>query len=526
MIENTTRTEQQIIDDVLFEEFSVAQKLMFQLVKGDNAPIIGNEMPKVTKESAKKIPTTEVKFGRAVAPYLKTLVVYVKAEASWYIWDGGEYRKTEGDWFIHKAMKSLGRFYDSIVQDIQQYCDQKALEAKGDKDAESSSKVYESFSQVFAFNKKLQSAAGIEAMVKILKSELDEIPQEIVKDSPFLTIDYMEERTALPHLVQDHIPSVGIGQLYGQSSAGKTIAVVDLALSICAGLKTWQGLALNVDGPQQILYIAAEGGQPFWDMVNAWKVKHPEVTKEDLRGLIVWDAGVGQTLTIGTSLEIAPGLFGLAAMKDKVKAAGLKPALVVFDPQANILSGVDENSNVEMVAALKPVQDWASEGQFLALLVHHEGKKDSGSGRGASSQKAMMDLLVKLTRNADGTRTLAFEKVKGSKDPDKKLNYTIETMEFSAGSGSGGVAVPAGAHLSIKERAERLGVLDESRVRQAIKDGATSAQAVSNACQGINRNSAADHIKTLESKGIIQNLGSEYRPKWMIISSDDLPAAV
>jgi hypothetical protein len=301
--------------------------------------------------------------------------------------------------------------------------------------------------------------------------------------------------------------------------------MVDLAMSVCAGLKTWQGLPLNVPGPQQVIYIAAEGGQPFWDMVNAWKIKHPEVTKDDLRGLIVWDAAMGQTLTIGTSLEVAPGLFGLQAMKDKVKAAGLDPAMVIFDPQANILSGVDENSNVEMVAALKPIQDWASEGQFLALLIHHEGKKDSGSGRGASSQKAMMDLLIKLTRNADETRTLSFEKVKGSKDPDKKLNYTIETMEFSNGSGSGGVAVPAGLKLSIKERAERLGVLDESRVRQAIKDGASSAQAVSNACQGINRNSAADHIKALEHKGIIQNLGSEFRPKWVIISNEDLLAA-
>jgi hypothetical protein len=471
-------------------------------------------------EAFRGIPATELDLAQEICKFVGTNVIYVKSEAAWYIWYGNEYRKTEGDWLAHKIIKRTAHLFGDLADEVFTHC--RTLDKAGNED---SGKATDQFSHLQTVSTKLHSASALDAYTKLLKTELDTIPEGMVKDTPFLTIDYLAERVALPHLVQDHIPSVGIGQLYGQSSAGKTIAVVDLALSICAGLKTWQGLPLNLDGPQQILYIAAEGGQPFWDMVNAWKVKHPEVTKEDLAGFIVWDAGIGQTLTIGTSLEVAPGLFGLVALKDKVQAAGLKPAMVVFDPQANILSGVDENSNVEMVAALKPIQDWASEGQFLALLIHHEGKKDSGSGRGASSQKAMMDLLIKLTKNADNTRTLSFEKVKGSKDPDRKLNYTIETMEFSGGSGSGGVAVPAGARLSIKERAERLGALDISKVQHAIKSGATSSSGIEKAT-GIGRNKVSDYLKELQAKGIIQNLGGDTRPRWTLISPDyEEPAA-
>jgi hypothetical protein len=474
---------------------------------------------KFSLEAFKSIPDTELDIARSIGKFVGTSIIYVKSEAAWYIWYGDEYRKTESDWLAHKVIKQTADIYGDLINNVSSHCN--AL----DKASSGVEKSMDNLSYLQSMNVKLHSASSLDAYTKLLKTELDTIPEGMVKDTPFLTIDYLAERVALPHLVQDHIPSVGIGQLYGQSSAGKTIAVVDLALSICAGLKTWQGLPLNVDGPQQILYIAAEGGQPFWDMVEAWKVKHPEVRKEDLAGFIVWDAGIGQTLTIGTSLELAPGLFGLVALKDKVKAAGLQPVMVVFDPQANILSGVDENSNVEMVAALKPIQDWASEGQFLALLIHHEGKKDSGSGRGASSQKAMMDLLIKLTKNADNTRTLAFEKVKGSKDPDRKLNYTIETMEFSGGSGSGGVAVPAGAKLSIKERAERLGVLDISKVQHAIKCGASSSSGIEKAT-GVGRNKVSDYLKTLETQGIIQNLGGDTRPRWTLISSDyEEPAA-
>lgn len=460
--------------------------------------------------TAEALPMTELELAQAMGEVLKNKAVYVKAEALWYVWDGIEYRKTEGDWFIHKAIKQVAEIYggiiDSVVSQISQV--KRADDIHDD--------LTPLFTYHFSMNMKLHSASSLDALTKILKSELDEIPSGIVNDIPFLTTAYLAERVALPHLVQDHIPSVGIGQLYGQSSAGKTIAVVDLALSICAGLDKWQGLPLNTKGPSHVLYVAAEGGQPFWDMVEAWKAKHPGA---DTSGFLVWDAGIGQTLTVGTSLDVAPGLFGLQALKDKVKKAGIKLSMAVFDPQANILSGVDENSNVDMVAALKPIQDWATEGQFLALLVHHEGKKDSGSGRGASSQKAMMDLLVKLTRNATGTRTLSFEKVKGSKDPDKKLNYSIETVSFAGGSGSGGVAVPEGAQLSVKERAERLGILDVSRVRAAIQHGATSATAMATAT-GLNRNVVAEHIATLEARGEIQNLGSDTRPKWMIVSPD------
>lgn len=461
----------------------------------------------LTADSRNDIPFTELALAQSLAKFLKDHVVFHKAEGAWYIYNGTEFIKADGDWFIHKIIKEVAAIYNVIMDQI----------AKTVIPTMKDRQDNEKFDRHFSLNTKLQSASALDTFAKLLKSELDEIPAGMTKEVKFLGLEHLLERVAQVPFVENFIPSVGIGQFYGESYTGKTYAVLDLALSICGGLETWLGKDLNTDGPSQVVYVAAEGGQPFWDAVAGW---HQENPSADLSGFQVIDSGAGFNVNI-TGKEAAPGVFGLEDLKALVKDSGLKPVLVVFDPQANILAGVDENSNSEMIAALTPIQKWANEDGFLALLVHHAGKKDTGMGRGASAQMGMMDLLVKLTKNAAGVRTLSFDKVKGATQPEQQLNFRIKTVAIPTGSRSAGVVVPGELEFTGSEKSFMESSMNKAKIVQYLKDGVTTRSAMVKA-SSISKEKVQEILDQLRADGRAQNIGSsDTHPKWVLINPED-----
>lgn len=504
-MELTIRTEQEILDSLFTEE---AEDQINKSWIGDKESDL--DIPK-------NLPATELDLAKAIAEALGTAVVYVKAEAVWYVFDGDEYRKTEGDWFIHKVIKKIASLYGKIIEMAAPVARRSDNATQGtDSDGE-----MDKLSRHFSVNTKLHSASALDAYTKLLKSELDEVPAELVEEVELLGLEHLLTRTTQIPFVPDFIPSVGIGQIYGESYTGKTLLTLDLALSICAGLPTWMNKDLCTDGPSTVLYVAAEGGQPFWDMVAAWHAEHPAA---DLSGFKVLDAGQGQTVSI-TGKETAPGVYGLEHLKATVKKAGITPSLVVLDPQANILAGVDENSNGEMIGALTPIQKWANEEGFLVILVHHAGKKDTGSGRGASAQMGMMDLLVKLTNEGGDLRQLSFDKVKGAAKPQQKMNFRVATVKIPTGSGSSGIAVPEGEILAPHEKSFLDTSINRSKIIHALQLGQTSINGLKLATS-VPRDKVEAIIKDLDQQNRITNIGKGNHPKWVLVgdSSDLLPS--
>lgn len=464
----------------------------------------------INLEAAKTIPNTELKLAQDLGIFLKTHVVFHKAEGSWYIYNGTEFIKADGDWFVHKVIKEVAAIYQRIINEAFKHC--RSLKKSNTEDD-----PFEKFSEHFSLNKKLQGASALDSYTKLLKTELDEIPAGMTKEFKFLGLEHLDNRVTQIPFVENFIPSVGIGQVYGESYTGKTYAVLDLALSICAGLDTWMGQPMNSDGPCTVVYIAAEGGQPFWDAVAGWHAENPAA---DLSGFQVIDSGAGFNVNI-TGKEEAPGVFGLDSLKALIKDAGLDPSLVIFDPQANILSGVDENSNSDMIAALTPIKDWANDEGFLALLVHHAGKKDTGMGRGASAQMGMMDLLVKLTVDASGVRTLKFDKVKGAVKPEQQLNFRIKTVAIPTGSRSAGVVVPGDVEFSGSEKSFMESSMNKAKIIQELKEGINSVNKMVKS-SGISKEKVQEILDQLKADGRVQNIGTHpNHPKWVLINPED-----
>jgi hypothetical protein len=111
---------------------------------------------------------------------------------------------------------------------------------------------------------------------------------------------------------------------------------------------------------------------------------------------------------------------------------------------------LDENSNSQMGPALKRVRDEvATPTGCCIVIIHHAGKpgeflKGANRSRGASAMRDIAADVLTVDRNADGSRTVRFAKVRHGAEPEP-FNFTLvqdeesglTTLEIGAGTGLG-----------------------------------------------------------------------------------------
>ncbi|WP_186760146.1 AAA family ATPase [Arthrobacter alpinus] len=232
-------------------------------------------------------------------------------------------------------------------------------------------------------------------------------------------------------LVEDKIHAAGLTQIFGPSYVGKTLLVLDLIMSWSAGLPQWQGYKLCNDGkPQEAVYVAAEGGSALSVHIDAWIKYHPEVTPEQLSGLVFLDGGEGHNLFLSVGKNEVEAGDNIYRFRDEIVDLGISPSLVIFDTQIDLAPGIDENSNTDMVDVLRQVKRLGDSLGFMALVVHHTGH-DGDRARGASGMKGKCDAMAKLSPIGEksGKARLEWIKVKGRALPQDSISYEIQGWE-------------------------------------------------------------------------------------------------
>lgn len=292
---------------------------------------------------------------------------------------------------------------------------------------------------------------------------------EFIKQNNRLkSVDDMLKTPEIDWLVKDHVHRTGLFQLFGASYAGKTLITLDLVMSWCAGLETWQGYTLCNEGkPQDAVYVAAEGGAAVSVHVDAWLKYHPEVERKQLAGLRFLDGGDGDHMFLSVGKEGVEDADSWDRLKTEIAALDITPSLVVFDTQIDLAPGVDENSNTDMVGVLRRVKRMGDEYGFMAMVIHHTGH-DGNKARGASGMMGKCDAQAKLavigTENT-GRAQLTWTKVKGRAVPKDSISYHIQGTEFLPDLDSeGAVCVPIGA------LAAGLADMSSKRPTQDIQD--------------------------------------------------------
>jgi hypothetical protein len=288
------------------------------------------------------------------------------------------------------------------------------------------------------------------ASLKELRDEFETSLKEAEQDEErsknrLKTVADMLKTPEIDWLVEDKIHRAGLFQIFGASYTGKTLLVLDLVMSWCAGLPEWQGYKLNNDGkPQDAVYVAAEGGAALSVHVDAWLKYHSDVDPSRLSGLVFLDGGEGHHMFLGIGKEQPQFEDGWPRLVREIVEADIEPSLVVFDTQIDLAPGIDENSNTDMVGVLREVKRLGDSLGFMAIVVHHTGH-DGNKARGASGMMGKCDAQAKLTSIGEksGKARLEWTKVKGRAVPQDSISYHIQGYREIPGFDSeGAVCVP------------------------------------------------------------------------------------
>lgn len=202
------------------------------------------------------------------------------------------------------------------------------------------------------------------------------------------------KRPPMEWFIENVLPPTGLGQIFGDTGAGKSFVAIDLALRICNGEDGWYGNKINVQGP--VVYAFMEGVHDQQARIDAWVTAHPGRTADNLYTLDEEALNLGDPKAIGKLL--------LA-----IQEANIQPRLLVVDTQALATSGIEENDNGAMGDVLARLKRWSFKYGYPIITVHHTGKDLSKGARGASAWKAGLDLQIEVT-----PENLKVTKVKGA----------------------------------------------------------------------------------------------------------------
>jgi len=198
--------------------------------------------------------------------------------------------------------------------------------------------------------------------------------------------------------VKGLIPKGQVGVMYGESGAGKSFAIMDIAMCVARG-EPWRGMRVNQGA---VVYIAAEGAGGVRNRLKAY-AQHHEV---DLSGLPL------------SVIADAPNLLASNDVADLVKAlrAHGPAALVICDTLAQMTAGGNENSGEDMGKALAHAKALSvAAGGAMVILVHHSGKDSSKGARGWSGIKGAVDTELEVIRS-DSDRAISVSKQKDGED--------------------------------------------------------------------------------------------------------------
>ncbi len=180
--------------------------------------------------------------------------------------------------------------------------------------------------------------------------------------------------------------------VYGDSNAGKTFWVTDLALHVSAGME-WCGRTVDKGG---VIYCALEGGIGFQNRVTGWREEH------DLAGYDLPFASVQQPLNLSNpQADVEPLIEAILAAAARIE---VPVALVVVDTLSRALAGGNENAPDDM-GALVAVMDLIRQRTGAAVMfIHHSGKDAAKGARGHSLLRAAIDTEIEIVADDQGAR--------------------------------------------------------------------------------------------------------------------------
>lgn len=225
--------------------------------------------------------------------------------------------------------------------------------------------------------------------------------------------DMLAQPAPLRWLVKGWIPEQCLGMIHGPSGSGKTFVMLDICLSIAAGIESWNG---NKSKRGCVIYLAGEGNYGMRSRVAAW-LQHHHLKSADM---LVSKSGCDLNTPTG---------WAHAMQYIRQVAATRRVVAVVVDTLHRFLKG-DENSAEDAKTMIDACDAIKREAQCSVWLVHHTGLADSAQNRARGSSAWRGALDVELGINGEGDKkALAQHKMKDAEQA-RPLQFALEPVEI------------------------------------------------------------------------------------------------
>jgi len=209
-----------------------------------------------------------------------------------------------------------------------------------------------------------------------------------------------------PELVEDLFPRVGLGTIYGPSTAGKTFVTLDWMASIATGRQLFG----RDTEPVGVLYFAFEGYYGIRKRISGIK-------QEKGYGPVALEL-VDAPWTLSDADDWSGLRAHIVAARERLEQTGFGLGIIVVDTLTAAYAGIDANSQAEVTKAMRQLKRLAMDMQCLVLVVGHTGKDTTKGMVGSFAYKSESDTFIELRtekNEGDGSikrRSIFIEKVK------------------------------------------------------------------------------------------------------------------
>ena len=235
-------------------------------------------------------------------------------------------------------------------------------------------------------------------------------------------------------MIKDVLPCTGTCMVYGQTRAGKTFVVIDLAMHLLTKSKTeWFGRRIR-NRPTGVFYFAMEDLVGARTRARAWAKEHDCELPANFQ---IFDGNDFDLTKTQDAEDIAQVILD---------AIG-EGALFVVDTQIKAAPGADEQSSRDTSIMYKNLQRIAETVKGIAMPVAHAGKDVTLGVRGSSAQIAACDMAI-VVKNSGDARTWVVDKNKsgpGGETGHFTIRRCVVGVDEEGDEIDGGVLVPRNA---------------------------------------------------------------------------------
>jgi putative DNA primase/helicase len=226
--------------------------------------------------------------------------------------------------------------------------------------------------------------------------------------------DVMQQPIEVGWLVEGVIPLESVGMVFGASGLGKSHIMLSMALNVALG-RQWFGKDVEQG---RVAVLVGEGSAGINKRLKAIATQH-SLPIDANTPISFSDMPVG--------IDTKEGFANLVSVLDQLPEP---PRLIIVDTLSRHIAASKENDNGDMAKFINQLDRLKQRYNATVIMVHHTGKGEQETARGAYALKANIDFSFSV-KGADKPKLISLEcdKMKDGDDNLPPMRFEVIGVE-------------------------------------------------------------------------------------------------